>query len=64
MSMTIEELDATVRAFFEGRGETVGVILCHDYEPVADIVCTAKTSSSYTEPGTRPLFPYTRDHRR
>jgi exportin-1 len=23
MSMSIEELDATVRAFFEGRGETV-----------------------------------------
>ena len=23
MSMSIEELDATVRAFYEGRGETV-----------------------------------------
>lgn len=26
MSMSIEELDATVRAFFEGRGESVRFI--------------------------------------
>jgi hypothetical protein len=26
MSLSIEELDATVRAFYEGRGETVCVI--------------------------------------
>lgn len=24
MSLSIEELDATVRAFYEGRGDTVG----------------------------------------
>jgi hypothetical protein len=26
MSLSIEELDATVRAFYEGRGETVGTL--------------------------------------
>ena len=28
--MTIDELDATVRAFFEGRGESVGAMFCYD----------------------------------
>ena len=28
MSLSIEELDATVRAFYEGRGETVRALRC------------------------------------
>jgi len=33
MSLSIEELDATVRAFYEGRGETVGIPLCYNCLP-------------------------------
>ena len=27
MSLSVEELDSTVKTFFEGRGETVSVVL-------------------------------------
>ncbi len=30
MAISIEELDTTVRAFYEGRGDQVSCILLHD----------------------------------
>jgi hypothetical protein len=36
MSLSIEELDATVRAFYEGRGETVCIAGAKTQEEGAD----------------------------
>ena len=67
MSLTIEELDATVRAFYEGRGETVraqGCVAAHglrDHREANETLSTAKASSGDTEPG-RPYDPRARFH--
>jgi hypothetical protein len=34
MSLSIDELDATVRAFYEGRGETVCVLVLWLYRKI------------------------------
>ena len=38
MSMSIEELDATVRAFYEGRGDTVRFFPVPGYILLTDII--------------------------
>jgi hypothetical protein len=60
MSMSIEELDATVRAFYEGRGETVRDEAARDgaqsRTEANDTLFAAKTSSGDAEPGRRGSF--------
>jgi hypothetical protein len=48
MSLSIEELDATVRAFFEGRGETVGFILLLLYDIEADLFFSQQKQAQAT----------------
>lgn len=63
MSMSIEELDATVRAFYEGRGETVCFLRLHKTKRLsANCVrfATAKTSPGYIEPGMPHLLNLSR----
>ena len=61
MSLSIEELDATVRAFYEGRGEQVRIYATPtkaSHEITANMSPTiAKASSGYAEPGTRLHSP-------
>jgi hypothetical protein len=33
MSVSVQELDNTVQAFFEGKGDVVGASLCLGYRP-------------------------------
>lgn len=55
MSLSIEELDATVRAFYEGRGETVRTcnsLDLHRIDPADTSTSpTAKASASNPQPG-------------
>jgi len=52
MSMSIEELDATVRAFYEGRGETVCSIQTYGIMNKPNLLTLAKASSGNIESGT------------
>jgi hypothetical protein len=52
MSMSIEELDATVRAFYEGRGETVCSIQTCAIMNLPNLLTLAKASSGHLESGT------------
>lgn len=64
MSLSIEELDATVRAFYEGRGDTVCDLAhrkgFHRARLLANRFPLAKTSPSYVEPGRRPSMHLSR----
>lgn len=59
MSMSIEELDATVRAFYEGRGDTVcsHTALCSRQDAIGanNTFFAAKASAGDAEPGTLDL---------
>lgn len=50
MSLSVEELDATVRSFYEGRGEVVSEVLRATYCMQADFYI-AKASPANTQPG-------------
>jgi hypothetical protein len=55
MSMSIEELDKTVRTFYEGRGDVVSVDPLNYARFCAvklTFVCVAKTSTADDESGT------------
>ena len=59
MPVSIEELDATVRAFYEGRGEQVKYDSCRTAVRAVvlttDLSETAKSCPSRPEPGTSPI---------
>jgi hypothetical protein len=55
MSMSIEELDATVRNFYEGRGEAVPCPTLVVQNLVTNIMTLAKTSSKCFESGSMAL---------
>lgn len=58
MSLSIEELDATVRAFYEGRGETVSIQQSQNLLRTASAntnTRTAKAGADDAEPSTPPV---------
>lgn len=46
MAVSIEELDATVRAFYEGRGESVSISWSSGFRPLCDLYLLTRKNYS------------------